>query len=83
MNSFCPDSFKVERLSSRFTISSASKPREIIVTDLVMRTQARYSHAAAEELLTAIARALRESTECPSGRMMSLRERVASLRETK
>jgi hypothetical protein len=65
MNSFCPDSFKVERPSSRFTISSASKPREMIVTDLVMRTQARYSHAVAEELLTAIARALGEPTASP------------------
>jgi hypothetical protein len=75
MNSFCPGC-KGERPSTRFTISS--EPREIIVTDLAIGTELRYSHASAEELLSAIARALRETTVIPP---ISSRERVASVRE--
>jgi hypothetical protein len=79
MNHFCPGSkvtLKVERPSTRFTISS--EPREIIVADLAMGTELRYSHASAEELLSAIARALREATVSPS---ICLRERTAAVRE--
>jgi hypothetical protein len=79
MNYFCPDSkiaFKVERPSTRFTISSevsTSKPREIIITDLAMGTEAHYSYASAVELYNAMGRALGKTVEPtvsrPFGRM--------------
>jgi hypothetical protein len=82
MNSFCLGSqitdttVKVERPSTRFTISSevsTSRPGGIIITDLASGTEVHYSHASAEELFNAMARVLGKPTvsrmERPLARM--------------
>jgi len=80
VKSFCLGSritdtvWKVERPSTRFTISSeisTSRPSGIVITDVALGTEVHYSRASAEQLFNAMARVLGKT----SGAGSSLLER--------